>query len=102
METETRHLIIRGRVQGVGFRYSMALEAMRHGLRGWVRNRREGTVEAVIAGTAPAVAAMLVWARQGPPAAHVEQLEVELAEVTEAAEAAELLAARVFEQRADA
>lgn len=97
--TEARHLVIRGRVQGVGFRYHMAREAARLNLRGWVRNRFDGTVEAVVAGSAEAVAAMLVWTRQGPPLARVEQVAVELAP---AAEADELLAAGGFQQRADA
>ena len=57
---EARHLILHRRVQGVGFRYSLAHEALRCGVAGWVRNRREGTVEAVIVGTAEAVAALLV------------------------------------------
>ena len=75
---EARHLVIRGRVQGVGFRYSMAREAARLALTGWVRNRLAGTVEAVTAGPAEAIATMLAWARQGPPTAHVEHVAVEL------------------------
>ena len=94
-----RHLLIRGRVQGVGFRYSMAHEARRLGLSGWVRNRREGTVEAVIAGEAEALATLLAWTRRGPPAAHVEHVTVTL---TPADEAATLLADACFTQRPDA
>lgn len=96
---EARHLVIRGRVQGVGFRYNMAREATRLSLTGWVRNRFDGTVEAVIAGPAEALAAMLAWARQGPPAAHVEHVAVEL---VDAVRAAELSATGIFAQRADA
>lgn len=96
---EARHLILHGRVQGVGFRYSLAHEALRCGVAGWVRNRREGTVEAVIVGTAEAVAALLVWARNGPPAAHVEQLSVSQ---VPADEAMSLLATGSFTQRPDA
>jgi acylphosphatase len=71
-----KHLVISGRVQGVGFRYSMAEEAERLGLTGWVRNRRDGTVEAVIDGQAAAVEALLAWARRGPPSARVSDLTV--------------------------
>jgi len=56
-----KHLKISGRVQGVGFRYSMSEEAERLGVTGWVRNRRDGTVEAVIDGTPDAVEAVLAW-----------------------------------------
>lgn len=96
---EARHLVIRGRVQGVGFRYSMAREAARLALTGWVRNRLDGTVEVVIAGPAEAIATMLAWARQGPPTAHVEHVAVEL---VDARQAAQLSATGIFTQRADA
>jgi acylphosphatase len=71
-----KHLLISGRVQGVGFRYAMAEEAERLGLTGWVRNRRDGTVEAVIDGAAEAVDTFLVWAKRGPPAARVTGVQV--------------------------
>jgi len=71
-----KHLLISGRVQGVGFRYSMAEEAERVGATGWVRNRRDGTVEAVVDGPAGAVEAMLAWARRGPPSAQVTGVAV--------------------------
>ncbi len=70
----TRHLIIHGRVQGVGFRWSLSTEARALGLSGWVRNRRDGTVEALVCGTPEAVEAITVWAHQGPPHAHVERV----------------------------
>ena len=75
---EARHLVIIGRVQGVGYRFSMAQEAARLGVSGWVRNRRDGSVEAVVVGTSAAVAAILGWAHYGPSAAHVDSVLVEL------------------------
>lgn len=71
-----KHLLISGRVQGVGFRYSMAEEAERLGVTGWVRNRRDGTVEAVIDGQDAAVEVLLAWARRGPPSAHVSDVTI--------------------------
>ena len=71
-----RHLKISGRVQGVGFRYSMAQEAERLGVTGWVRNRRDGTVEAVLDGDPDALEAIVAWARQGPRGAQVSGVEV--------------------------
>ncbi len=75
---ERRRLVIHGRVQGVGFRASLAWEAQRGGVTGWVRNRRDGTVEAMICGSDEAVAAMIAWARHGPPGGRVDRVEVEL------------------------
>jgi acylphosphatase len=69
-----KHLVISGRVQGVGFRYAMAEEAERLGVSGWVRNRRDGTVEAVVDGDA--ADALLDWAKRGPPAARVIDVRV--------------------------
>jgi acylphosphatase len=71
-----RHLQIHGRVQGVGFRYSMLREATRLGVSGWVRNRRDGSVEALVQGGDAAVAALIEWARRGPPGAQVISLNV--------------------------
>lgn len=65
-------LSIVGRVQGVGFRAWAVDEAMRHNLRGWVRNRRDGSVEALIIGQPDAVAAMVTACRRGPPMSHVD------------------------------
>ena len=70
-----RHLLISGRVQGVGFRWSMCEAALEHGARGWVRNRRDGRVEAVVDGDDAVVAAMLRWAQHGPRPARVDQVE---------------------------
>jgi len=71
----TRHLRIAGRVQGVGYRDALRREALARGLAGWVRNRGDGTVEAVVQGDAAAVDAVIAWARRGPPAARVEQVD---------------------------
>jgi acylphosphatase len=71
-----RHLKISGRVQGVGFRYHMERKARALGVTGWVRNRHDGTVEAMVQGTPEEVEAMIAWARQGPPSALVIDLQV--------------------------
>lgn len=95
MSTEaviTRHLRITGRVQGVGYRWNMAQQATALGISGWVRNRRDGSVEALACGPAEAVQALIEWARRGPEMARVDGVEVR-----EALGAAELLAG--FEQR---
>ena len=83
-----KHLLISGRVQGVGFRYSMGEEAERLGVTGWVRNRRDGTVEAAVDGTPEAVDALIAWARRGPPSAHVT--EVRISEIPESFERFEM------------
>jgi acylphosphatase len=71
------HVSITGRVQGVGFRDWLAGEARTHGLSGWVRNRREGSVEAVLAGDGEALQAVLAACRQGPPMARVDDMVAE-------------------------
>ena len=74
------HLRITGRVQGVGCR-AWAVEMARWlGLRGWVRNRADGSVEAHITGGADAVAAMIEACQKGPPAARVADVSVSEAE----------------------
>ena len=70
------NLLIAGRVQGVGFRDALRAEAVRAGCTGWVRNRRDGSVESVIAGTPEAVARVIEWARRGSPAAQVDDVRV--------------------------
>ena len=74
-----RRLQITGRVQGVGFRYAMQHEALRLGVSGWVRNRRDGSVEALAQGAPASVDALIAWARRGPPGARVADLQVEAA-----------------------
>jgi acylphosphatase len=69
-------VVIRGRVQGVGFRYATVREAESVGLAGWVRNREDGGVEAVFAGPRGDVDRMIEWCRRGPRAARVDDLRV--------------------------
>jgi acylphosphatase len=71
----TAHVLIHGRVQGVGFRAWTHHQAQLHGLKGWVRNRRDGTVEAVFSGPDDLVEAMLKACRQGPAGSVVERVE---------------------------
>ncbi|MEN3353114.1 MAG: acylphosphatase [Betaproteobacteria bacterium] len=74
--TVTLHLRIFGRVQGVGFRHYTQREARRRGINGWVRNRKDGSVEAVLQGPQDAVDALLNWVRHGPPSATVTDVQV--------------------------
>jgi acylphosphatase len=77
MSKQTLRLVIHGRVQGVWFRESMKQQAGQLGITGWVMNRADGCVEAVIQGNETAVAGMLAWAHTGPPQAQVTQVEQE-------------------------
>jgi acylphosphatase len=70
-----RHVVIRGRVQGVGFRAWTEYSALERGLEGWVRNRRDGSVEAVFAGPPPAIDAMIAACRRGPPGSVVAAVD---------------------------
>ena len=70
-----RRVVIRGLVQGVGFRYWTEYTALEHGLEGFVRNRRDGSVEAVFAGLPEAVAAMIETCRRGPRGARVDAVD---------------------------
>jgi acylphosphatase len=71
-----RRVVIRGRVQGVGFRAWAEHEAMRRALEGWARNRRDGSVEAVFAGPPETVAAMIEACRRGPMLSRVDAVDV--------------------------
>jgi acylphosphatase len=70
-----RHVVIRGRVQGVGYRAWTEYTALEHGLQGFVRNRRDGAVEAVFAGPSDVVAEMIDACRRGPPGARVDGID---------------------------
>ena len=72
----TKRVVVRGRVQGVTFRYSMVQEARELRLHGWVRNRRDGTVEAVIHGPRDDVQHLIEWAERGPDGAQVKDIEI--------------------------
>ena len=69
-------VVVSGRVQGVWYRESCRREAMAAGVDGWVRNNRDGTVEAVLEGDEPSVERVLEWMRHGPPAAQVDDVRV--------------------------
>jgi acylphosphatase len=70
------HAVVRGRVQGVGFRASAAYEARRLGVDGWVRNRMDGTVEVLASGDDAAIDQLVAWLKRGPRGAHVTGLDV--------------------------
>ncbi|CCE09638.1 putative Acylphosphatase [Bradyrhizobium sp. STM 3843] len=68
------HVMVRGRVQGVGYRAWVEDQATLNGLEGWVRNRQDGSVEAVLAGPAADVAEVIELCRKGPPASRVDSV----------------------------
>jgi acylphosphatase len=71
-----KHLRISGTVQGVGYRAAFSSKAQALGLSGWVRNRSDGSVEALICGDEKALAGMIDWAAHGPPGARVKEVAV--------------------------
>lgn len=75
MKSERQHLLISGRVQGVGYRASLQREAVARHMVGWVRNLPDGRVEALVCGSAFAIESLLDWARQGPPGARVDDIQ---------------------------
>jgi acylphosphatase len=79
MDERSVRLRITGLVQGIGFRAFVADEAARLGARGWVRNRRDRSVEALVAGAPDIVGEMIVACRRGPPGSQVDGVEVEAA-----------------------
>ncbi|MGL4256635.1 acylphosphatase [Microbacterium sp.] len=87
------HVLVRGEVQGVGYRYTMRMVAREAGVAGWVRNRRDGSVEAEVEGTDAQVDEVLAWMAEGPPGSRVTS-----ATVTDAAPSGE----RGFDVRASA
>ncbi|HEY1327298.1 MAG TPA: acylphosphatase [Casimicrobiaceae bacterium] len=76
MSVVARRLVIRGHVQGVGYRYAMVGAARHAGVRGWVRNLRDGSVEAFVQGDGAAVLALVAWSERGPPGADVSAVDV--------------------------
>jgi acylphosphatase len=79
MSDTIRQVTIRGRVQGVGYRYWVEQQASARGLEGWVRNRRDGSVEALFAGRPDVVSGMIALCRRGPSSARVDAVEEEQA-----------------------
>ena len=75
MSDVIRHVTIRGRVQGVGYRYWLEQQATARDLEGWVRNRRDGSVEALFAGPADVVSDMIASSRRGPSSARVDAVQ---------------------------
>jgi acylphosphatase len=71
-----RRLIVHGRVQGVGFRWAIARAAESRGVSGWVTNRADGTVEAVLEGEPDAVESVVRLSKEGPRGAQVERVDV--------------------------
>lgn len=72
---ETVFVVVHGKVQGVGYRHASVRRAHMIGLTGWVQNMEDGTVQAMLQGTADQIDHMLEWMRRGPPAAVVTELE---------------------------
>jgi acylphosphatase len=70
-----RRIVIRGRVQGIGFRAWTEYTALERGLQGWVRNRHDSSVEALFVGPSDAVAAMIVACHQGPPGSRIDGID---------------------------
>jgi acylphosphatase len=79
MTAVVRHVTIRGRVQGVGYRAFVDHEARAKNLEGWVRNLRDGSVEAVLSGAEDVVAAVIAACRRGPSLARVDAVQEEIA-----------------------
>src|SRR5690554_6432225 len=76
-DVETNMVWVRGQVQEVGFRFATVRRAHELGVTGWVRNQDDGSVQALLQGTADQIDAMLSWLHYGPPRARVDEVEVE-------------------------
>ena len=74
-QTSIKHVLVHGHVQGVGYRAFVEREALRAGVEGWVRNRRDGSVEAVFAGEPETVRKMIETCRRGPYSARVDSIQ---------------------------
>jgi len=72
----TRRLVIHGRVQGVGYRYAMVAVARRLSVTGWVRNRRDGSVEAMVQASPASIGHLSEWAKRGPDGASVKGIDI--------------------------
>jgi len=81
LNVAARRLVIRGRVQGVGYRDAAVQAACELGVHGWVRNTRDGAVEALVQGETEAVERFAAWCRRGPPLARVTEVMSSDAEV---------------------
>jgi acylphosphatase len=79
---ERLHAVVRGNVQGVGFRYFIQWKARQLGLRGWVRNNDDGTVELVAEGPRPELEQLMMAAEEGPRTARVQRVEVQWSSAT--------------------
>ena len=94
MSLQAKRLVIRGRVQGVGYRDAAVQAAFELGVHGWVRNLRDGSVEALVQGHPEAVARFVAWCHRGPPLARVAEVASDEVEID--------VALRTFETRATA
>ncbi len=82
MANERVHLLVNGRVQGVGYRYATKMMATQLGLTGWVKNLADGRVEAVAEGPREKLESLASWAKQGPSSARVEDVAATWSEAT--------------------
>jgi len=94
------HVVVRGRVQGVSFRWALQRYATGEGVVGWVRNLPDGSVEAVIQGPTDRVQRVVDWMRKGPPGAWVSALDEEWSEISQPASAFEIVGSIAIESEA--
>jgi acylphosphatase len=85
------HVIVRGRVQGVNFRWNVLERARANDVTGWVRNLADGSVEAILQGPSDRVNRVVDWMRRGPPGAWVSSVELDWSNATEPAAAFEIV-----------